>query len=240
MSLYSSLVDKIVPQLEALLIEAAEHDRRLSERTLCEQLGVSRPIIREALSSLRRRGLVEIIPGKGIFPAKNIRQPTVLAMQDYLRRTAVGIHDLAEGRLFLETHIAETAALRRTDADVKTLRDAVGRMESGLQDVARFEQGDLDFHLALAAATHNELYLIWLQPIIGMLEGRRNRVVTLGEVRVRVLRAHQKIFAAVQAGDAVAARREMEEHLHAFRADAQHAIKLGLLPPAEEAVREAG
>lgn len=235
----SGLVDRIMPQLEALLVEAAGQNRRLSERSLSDQLGVSRPIIREALSSLRRRGLVEIIPGKGIFPVNNIHQPTVTAMQDYLRRSAVGTRELVEGRLFLETHIAERAATKRTEADIEAIGLALGRMETAMQDIRAFEEADFEYHQALAVAAHNELYLIWLQPIIGMLEERRNRVVTLGEVRARAIEAHSRIFDAVKAGDAARARAAMADHLHTFDADAQHAIKLGLLPPDDEEAKEA-
>lgn len=233
-----SLVDKILPQLEDILLASSRTPNKPhSERSLSERLGVSRPIIREALRSLRQRGLVEIVPGKGIFPSQNIHQPTVMAMQDYLRRKEVGFPALLDGRLFLETRTAALAAENRTKTDIAALAATVYRMEQALNDASEFEQADLDFHLQLAASTGNELYLIWLQPIIGMLEERRNRVVTLGEVRSRALESHRHIFEAVKASDADMARTEMEKHLHAFDMDTKLAIRLGLLPP-DEKVRQ--
>ena len=236
-----SLVDKITPLLEEILLSSARGDGKPhSERSLSERLGVSRPILREALRSLRQRGLVEIVPGKGIFPAHNIHQPTVMAMQDYLRRKQIGFPALLEGRLFLETHIAETAAERRTDEDVRALAETLSKMERSLNDAEPFEQADLEFHLLLATATHNDLFLIWLQPIIGMLEERRNRIVTLGDVRNRALEAHAGIFDAVKQRDGARARLEMEKHVCAFEKDTKLAIRLGLLPPDTDARLEAG
>jgi len=227
-----TLVEQITPKIEELLIQsAASEGKMLSERALSELLQVSRPILREALRSLQQRGIIEIRPGKGIFPVENIDGPAVRALQDYMRRKDLGFPALLEGRLFLETHIAEVAAERRSDTDVTTLEGILGRMNAALSDAASFEQADLDFHLSLAAATGNVLYSIWLQPIIGMLEGRRNKVVALGEVRTRALAAHRAIFDAVRTQNASAARTAMQQHLQDFDTDTKRAIRLGLLPP---------
>lgn len=226
-----TLVDQVTEALEAYFTEVSPEDVPLSERNLSERLGVSRPIVREALAGFRHRGLVKIVPGKGIYPIRNYRQPALAAMRDYLSRSNLSFSALLGGRRFLEVHIVGAAASERTADDIAQLKAAMSLMEKSVNDPESFEGADLAFHIALAEAAHNELYVIWLKPIIGALENRRNRVVTLGEVRTRVLEGHLAILEAVERGDVEGARRAMDAHLDMFESDTRLAVSLGLLPP---------
>lgn len=232
----TSLADEIASQLERRLMDAVwtPSQKLPSERELSDEFGVSRPIIREALKTLRHWGLVEIHPGRGAFAARSAAESSMRAVEYSIRGEKLSFFSLLEGRLFLESRIAELAAERRTDDDLARLQCEIEQMRTCWRDdIPAFERADLAFHLALASATSNRLYRIWLQPIIKLLEQTRQGVLTLGEVRKRAIRWHQEILAGVRGRDPDRARAAMHRHLRDFATDTAAAMKLGILPPGD-------
>ena len=101
-----------------------------SERSLSEQLGVSRSLVREVLRGLEQRGLLNILPGKGAYP----RLPSTDDAARIIRRTCVadgvGVDDLIEARIALEERAALLAARRCTPETVTALVLALVDRES--------------------------------------------------------------------------------------------------------------
>jgi GntR family transcriptional repressor for pyruvate dehydrogenase complex len=185
-----------------------------SERDISTQRGVSRSVVREALGRLASLGLVRSVHGSGTrVEAPSSRQVTV-GYQRLLARPDFCLEDLAAVRLPLETAIAALAAHRRTAADLARLEKAQKVLGNARRSLEAHARADLDFHLALADATGNPLFQVVLEPIQELLIASRRR--TLGRYGAEIAhRHHEKILAAVRAGDADAASRAMREHIEA-------------------------
>lgn len=142
-------------------------DKLPPEKALAESLGVSRPVVREALARLKADGRIDTRQGAGAFVADRNRiaafrfarsQPVTGASQGQTQDADsrdIAEREMLELRQIVESGAAELAATRRNDADIAAIRAAVDAMDSAL--AARSDGSDVDdaFHNAIAAATHN-------------------------------------------------------------------------------------
>ncbi len=125
------LSDEIVRQLENLIVnnELSVGDALPPERDLAAQLGVSRNILREAISTMVQKGLLEVRQGSGTYVAS----PSIELLRDslsfFVRFTDSGLFDLLEARFALEIQIAELAARRSTPEDVALIAACLDELE---------------------------------------------------------------------------------------------------------------
>jgi len=218
------LYEQIVEQIEQRIVSGALKvgDQLPAERELAIQFGVSRTAVREAVKSLRQKGLVEIAPGRGTF----IADRTTRAMRhslDFITKIGAkdGSKNLAEVRAILEPEIAALAATRATEKFLTAMRDAIATMDTSLDDADRYIQADLDFHLALAQATRNNLIPALIDPIVDLLREQRKNIFEGVGASKRGQTYHKRILAAVERHDVDAARQAMREHLRQVRKDGQ-------------------
>lgn len=212
---------------EAILAgELAGGDALPSERELGERFGVGRTTVREALRALQAQGLV--VSGGATAPLRVVRPealsagPAREALVHLLRLGQVPLSDLVELRSVLEGTAVAAAAHRRSDRDIEALAGAVAAMRAALDDVEGFEQADVRFHLALAAASGNEavhLVMLAVRDSIGthLLDALRADPEPGATLR-RLLAEHEALLAAVERGDADEARRLVEAHVVGFYA----------------------
>jgi GntR family transcriptional repressor for pyruvate dehydrogenase complex len=191
-------------------------DRLPSERELGEMFGVSRTVIREAVRALAAKGLIEVRSGSGLRVAPADASNVQESMTLFLRAATLDYEKLHEVRKVLEVHIAGLAADRATPEDGERLRDAARRMEQTASDGKDIDldavaQRDLDFHAAVAAATHNELFMLLMDPIGEALISvrRANLRVNLEQT----LDLHRDVVERIAAGDVAGARAAMARHL---------------------------
>ena len=226
----SRLYEKIVEQIQqSILTGALQPGNQLPpERELAERFGVSRTAVREAIKALREKGLVEAYAGRGTFVTSASSQP----VRDSLARIARlgqgedGFAQLVEVREILEPHIAARAAERAKDKDVAAMRDAVAAMDAALSNTDAFIEADLDFHLALAEASENPLFLTLIDSIVGLLREQRSRISYVPSGPEHGQFHHKRILEAVERRDPDAARRAMQEHLEQIRVDSAAGAKL--------------
>ncbi|MDX9707439.1 MAG: FadR/GntR family transcriptional regulator [Azospira sp.] len=184
-----------------------------TEKVFAETFGVSRAVVREAIARLKADGLIETRQGAGAFVAEN---PKSLNF-----RISPGGEDgllhIFELRTMVEITVAELAARRRTDADVAAMRDALRRMDEALASERDGSEADDDFHLAIAAATHNQ-YVLRLCEFLGRQFSESRRMAWVDHPRGlesprQAQREHAVLLEAIAAGDPVAARRAAYVHL---------------------------
>lgn len=217
----ATLRDMVQQRLREAIIEGFfQPGQRLVERPLCDQLGVSRTVIRETMRYLEAEGLVEILPGHGPIVAK-ISQEDARQIFDIRRK--------------LETSAAETCARRITPDVAQTLRAALVSLQSeaSAKDPGALFRATGDFYAAIFdGAGHN---IAW--EVVQRLNGRisRLRMMTLStKDRKRPGIEHmERICTAIVSGDADAARQAVDEHL----ADTA-AIADKLLAEVEEAIND--
>ncbi|MFI5057916.1 MAG: FadR/GntR family transcriptional regulator [Candidatus Acidiferrales bacterium] len=218
----SRLYEQIVQQVEESIRKGVlkPGDQLPPERELAQQFGVSRTAVREAVKALREKGFVEAYPGRGTF----ITDGTSHAIRQSLDRMIKigqpeGSTFLAEVREILEPEIAALAAARAEEADLASMREAVGVMDNARRDSDAFIEADLDFHLALAEAAANPIILSLIDSIVGLLREQRLRIFQVEGGPERGQDHHKRILEAVERHDAVAAREAMKAHLRQVRDD---------------------
>ena len=221
----SRLYEQIVQQIEDSILngDLSEGSQLPAERDLARQFGVSRTAVREAIKALQEKGLVDAFPGRGTF----VTNGTSNSMRRYLDRLIKsgepdGWAHVVEMREILEPEIAALAAVRASDQDLATMREAVEVMDSASRDSDAYIEADLDFHLALAEAAANPIVLSLIDSIVGLLREQRLRIFRVGGGPQRGQYHHRRILEAIQRHDAPGARGAMQAHLSQVREDSRN------------------
>ncbi|MEB2401061.1 MAG: FadR/GntR family transcriptional regulator [Alcaligenaceae bacterium] len=186
------------------------------ERDLVAQTGLSRSSVREALRILEAENLVTTRPGR--FGGSIANRPGDEALARWISLFAhgqkVSLKSLLQTREELEPSLAALAAQNRTEYDLAQLRECTARLEAAFNDLPRFLEENVNWHIAIAEASHNELlraFMISISAIIYKATAVEN--FTTEEVRRQVMQAHARIEEAIVKQDADAARRRMSRHL---------------------------
>ncbi len=233
----SRLYEQIVQQIEESVLNGTlkPGDQLPAERDLAQRLGVSRTAVREAVKTLREKGLVEAYSGRGTFVTNGTSQA---ARQSFDLMVKIGQQEgsphLAELRLILEPGIAALAAERVKEEDLVTMREAVDVMDRSQEDPQAYIEADLDFHLALAEAAANPLILSLIDSIVGLLREQRIKIFNVEGGPQRGQYHHKRILAAVEQRDPEMASEAMRAHLEQVREDSQTLAKgkpAGKRPP---------
>jgi len=224
----SRLYEQIVEQIEQSVQKGdlKPGDQLPAERELAQQFGVSRTAVREAVKALREKGLVEAYPGKGTFITSGSSNPMRQSLDRMLKSGQTdATSSLVEVREILEPEIAALAALRATEENLNSLREAVAVMDAAKRDPDAYIEADLDFHLELAEAAANPLILSLIDSIVGILREQRMRIFEVDGGPDRGQHHHKKILEAMEHQDAQGAREAMRAHLRQVREDSPSASK---------------
>jgi GntR family transcriptional repressor for pyruvate dehydrogenase complex len=221
----SRLYEQIVQQVEASIHKGQlkPGDQLPPERELAEQFGVSRTAVREAVKTLREKGLVEAYPGRGTFITDGTSYTIRQSLDRMMRTGNEGFAFLAEVRQILEPEIAALATTRAKEEDLDAMRQQVAVMDEARTDPDAFIEADLDFHLALAEAAANPIILSLIDSIVGLLREQRMRIFQVTGGPDRGQYHHKKILEAVEHRDPAGAREAMKAHLAQVRDDSRHA-----------------
>lgn len=163
---------RIVEKLRLLIRQGqiASGDRLPAERELCEQYGVSRVTIREALRVLEASGLVDIRLGShgGAFVTSPTAERTAGSVDDYLALSAVTPREIHETRTILELGLVPLACERADEEDLERLGHAYSALVRAWQGGRDARREVHDFHLQLARAASNAAAEVLLRPLYDM------------------------------------------------------------------------
>ena len=192
-------------------------DKLPTESAIMQVYGVSRTVVREALSKLQAAGLVETRHGVGTFVLQP-RATSMFSLEGADLATAVDVLAVLELRISLETETAGLAALRHTEEQLRGLREALDDFEANVAAGGDTVKPDQRFHLLIAEATGNP-YFADIMGHLGAGLIPRARVSAIrnhdrrGEYLVHVNREHEEIYAAIARRDPDSARAAMRIHL---------------------------
>ncbi len=188
------------------------------EGAIMEEFGVSRTVVREAISRLQAAGMVEtrhgvgtFVLGHGDFNSFRIDPSQLAALHEVI--------NVLELRIGVETESAALAAARRTSADLAALRSALDAFASAVEEGRDPVGPDFQFHLSIARATQNPHYADLMNTLGGTmiprarLEGSAPVTPQRQEYLRRVNVEHENIFSAIERQDAEGARAAMRTHL---------------------------
>jgi DNA-binding FadR family transcriptional regulator len=190
-----------------------------AERELVKQTQMSRATVREALRILEVQNLVRVKAGRagGAF----VQRPSTASMANtvsmLIRGRQIKLADLMDTREALEPFCAELAATKRTNEDLERLDRANDALADPNADLARFLQANLDWHVGVAIAGHNELLIGFMTGLSqAIYAGTENASFVDETVRDVTARAHKSITRAIRERDAEAAGRRMRRHVHSY------------------------
>lgn len=211
--LYEQILQRIVSG------EYPEGARLPSENQLSEAFGVSRSIVREALSRLQVDGLAASRQGSGTFV---LRRPSSEFFDLAPRGAVAEILRFFELRIAIEGEAAYHAAQRRTEADIAAIRAVNERLEAiiGAGQVAA--EIDIELHEAVATASRNDLFVDALRNLRSLfaagLHVTRGLSLRKRPERQRLVQdEHDAIVSAVVEGNADRARTAMRHHIESAR-----------------------
>jgi DNA-binding FadR family transcriptional regulator len=206
----------------AALIERGEFgaDGRLpAESELAARFGVSRPVIREALSHLRVKGVITSRKGSGSYLQKRPGRESDLPTIGFGPINSLAqVRKCYEFRASIEGDAAYYAAQNRTVENLRSMKDALDGMESAITQGVLGLNPDLEFHFVVARASGNEFFEAVMESMRIPLEFAVNLARSLTLTRplehlLTVQAEHVAMFEAIEAGDKDAARSAMRTHI---------------------------
>jgi GntR family transcriptional regulator, transcriptional repressor for pyruvate dehydrogenase complex len=212
------LTQQVAEQITNMILSGAlQAGHRLpTERELCQTFDVSRTVIREAISILRAKGLIESKGRNGTF-VRQMQGDEVsnsIGMLITLKGHPATVDDLMEVRRALEIQTARLAAERANEQDLAEMQLILQRMFESIDDSESYPKVDLEFHFALARATHNVLFEILLDPLTDALLEGITQSSHLPNVKEEGYQYHRRILEKVIAHDGSGASHEMYAHLY--------------------------
>lgn len=213
--------EKFSRQISRQLIEAivagryAPGDQLPSERELTEIFKASRIAVREALSALVAKGIVNVAHGRGttVNPMEqwNALDPEVLM----LMKGEEAFGQLYLMRRIIEPELAALAAEKITPDALETLRTLSDLPLD--DDSEQHVERDSNFHLEIARATQNSVLLVVLLSVDDILRESRRRTFSVRGELEKAREWHSNIFRAIEKRDPDAARKAMAEHMEQVR-----------------------
>lgn len=201
--------------------EIAEATNLPNERELTEQTGLSRASVREALRILEGEGL--IVKRLGRNGGSAVVRPTSAAIERsvglFIRGKGIRLDAVLQTRAAIEPPSAHLAAQFHTAEDFEELEFFHSQLEraSAKEDLNAYVRANLDWHVQVVRAGHNELMIAFISAISRSvyaatdIDGFNSK-----SVRTAVIHAHRRVMDAIKARDADAAARRMARHVGAY------------------------
>lgn len=215
-SLTFELVDQLSTEIQSGTLNSGQ--KLPTEAAIMARFGVSRTVVREAISKLQAASLVETRHGIGTFVLAQTDTPSFRINPNQLGT----LHDviaLLELRISIETEAAALAAIRRSDGNLRVMQDAMTAFLSAIEEGRDAIAADFQFHHEIARATQNKHFADMMNSLGSQAIPRARLETTspdesqrLGYLR-RVHQEHENILNAITAQDAESARAAMRTHL---------------------------
>lgn len=207
----------IIRQVRRTILEGKLRpgDRLPPEKELVLKFGVSKHSLREALRALESMGFLSIRKGAGggAVVLEVDMKTTRDSIFNFLYFQNVTVADLSQVRRIFEPHLAKMAAERMSEEELGRLRLIHERCHDALARGENIYKHEIEFHRVIAEAGGNPV-LVLIQDFVNSLLGDLKRDLRPGlEFLEQVLDAHDRILAAVQAGDGDVASDEMLRHV---------------------------
>ena len=219
-----SLKEACIKRLEGLILSGTfdPGERLPSERDLAAQLGVSRPVLHQAIVALDAKGLVQIEARRGVF-VKDYRKDGSIAMLMTLMEHSDGsykpelLSSLIAARTLVEQETARSAARHASEDDLRELVDLIERGKTvSPENILALIAYDFDFHQQIAILSGNLIYPLLINSLKSVhtnLAGMFYREYAHSQVLDQVLDFHADLVAAIQKKNADQAASIMAEML---------------------------
>jgi DNA-binding FadR family transcriptional regulator len=211
----NTLVDELVHEIRHMILTGTIQPGEFlpTRKKLAERFGVGLSTVHEAIQALSAVGMLASRPGKGTWVRDDALDVLIHPEAVRTRLGELNARQVHEARAVIEIALTGMAAERATAQDIKEIRDAMQRMEASVGDNAAFVEADLDFHLAVARASKNELleqfYHLSRKLIVDVIQG----MVNLPGIKEDSIPYQRAIIEAIQRGDPAEARQAAVDHM---------------------------
>ncbi|QNG58533.1 FadR/GntR family transcriptional regulator [Metabacillus idriensis] len=203
--------DSVSEQIEKMIVDGTltAGEKLPSVRELCERFGVGRSAVRDAITALKGKGLVNVKQGEGTY----VREfdSAQIFRRSFLLPNPRDISELFQVRKIVETGMAEMAASNRTDNDLEHMKTILVN-----QNGTPWED-DYEFHLAIAKASGNKLLIEFVQFISSTIKNAMidfHQFIQNDHDTVQTIsRHHDKIFESISEGKPLQSNQMMLQHL---------------------------
>jgi GntR family transcriptional repressor for pyruvate dehydrogenase complex len=211
--------EMIIEEMKRMLRdgELKEGDKLPNQYEFADQLGVSRPSLREALNQLSILGVVEQKPGAGTIlksgnPDLWFEQPSPPMLDD-----SEATLELLEARKKIESIAIELAAERINKKDIKDLDVSIRKMEDYYKNDKPYEyyKEDINFHYLIAKSSHNRYILqtiVYLKILMGKF--MRESFEVIPNLLQNSLEHHRAILLALKNRDKIESIKEIQNHIN--------------------------
>ncbi len=199
-------------------------DRLPPERELAERMGISRPLIREALSALQIAGIIESRAGDGTYIKRSVGSAGIEAQVLAMLEEEEDPLFVFEARIVLEEGTAQLAAVRASAPELEVIKRILEQEKAAAAqaEYGQYVQADREFHLAVVAASHNPFLEAAIHPLVDIM-GRKlwggiDRMYLFNPQGIsQTLNEHEHILDAIKKRNARGAGEAMRRHLEKAR-----------------------
>lgn len=201
-TLHERIINNVYPKGEYLPSEAG----------LCEEFGVSRTTVRDAISALAQKGFVKRQQGKGILVINNTDSVVTNSLKNMMLLGDYTVEEFLETREMIERQMAYFAARRATEEQIADMQKAIDCMESHTDDIEAYVGYDLEFHKQIALASQNKLLITVYDAFLPMLQQMVESVVRSSGTVEAEAGYHSKILECIRNRDSAGAQKRTSEH----------------------------
>ena len=214
--LYESVIEQIMNLIKNNKLKPG--DKLPPERELAEKLSISRGSLREAFRVLESRGLIKSKPGGGRY-IREIRKNGHNSTENIISSLEKSsILELLEAREMFEVKIAKIAAQKATPEDIELIEEALNKInEEEELKYGKETESDTEFHLAIASASHNFVFVNIIKLHLDLLKETREKTWKIPGRREEQQEEHQTIFQAIKEHDSKKAGEAILKHLRNVR-----------------------
>ncbi len=206
--------ERVVEQIEHWVQSGTVQpgDKLPSVREMCDLFQVGRSAVRDALTTLKGRGIVDVRHGEGAF----VCQPDAASIfNEWLLLGKKDIGDLYAVRQMLEIGSVELAAIKREGYDLLNMKRAIFDLENDPE--TKGWQADYEFHMAIARATRNEVLVQLMETLSAMMKKALIDCYRISssdqEVAEMLFRQHMHLYEAIEQRKPLEAKERMRKHL---------------------------
>lgn len=214
--LCTSIAEEIEKQIrDGILVEK---QKLPSERSLAEQYGVSRNVVREALKVLNEKGIVKTFTGRGGYVSTPGQEDLIYKLETAIDYSKINVLDIIEAREAIDMAVAKNVINRINEEQVEQLQFIFLEMEKSLEDSHEYAKWDAQFHLELATISNNEV----LKLITTALNNVTDRNIFLGNkgsnsVRANAHKEHKAMLLAITERDSKRLNEAISRHIECIR-----------------------
>lgn len=187
-----------------------------SERLLMEEFGASRTVVREAITALSNRGIIECKPRHRPVVRPVGYEAVIDATSPVVRQLLndpKGVKNLYDARVFIERGLVRDAAFSATKDDIQALKSALAKNQEAISESDRFYETDTAFHKVLYSIPGNPVFAATHEGFVSWLAPQWDKMARLPEHNEQNYQAHKAIYMGILERDPDAAEAALVAHL---------------------------